>query len=230
MGAADLDGLIARIPSPATFADDPFDLGAECGFKIPPVQRWNPTACMDIGLRISADGRWHCHGGVITRRRLVKLFGSVLRLDANQHYLVTPPMKYPVAVEDAPFYAVEVRRQGTGAAQNLLFRTNLDDVVPLNRAHPITMRAPPASPHASPHPLPYLAVRGGLQAKLSRPLYYELAQMLAPAPTASSAATQAESQTCAESAAEFSPESDPKSAPMLGLYSDGEFFAFGRGV
>ena len=47
---------------------------------------------------------------------LVKLFAGVLRKDADgKHYLVTPVEKVDVAVEDAPFLAVEMEVQGSGA-------------------------------------------------------------------------------------------------------------------
>ena len=148
------------------------------GFKIPPVAQWQPRETLDIGLRIAADGRWYYQESVIERRRIVQLFGSVLRLEPDGRYcLVTPRLKYPVTVEDAPFQAVELHRQGTGRAQKLVFRTNLDDVVPAGRDHPIQVTTDPRSGQ----PSPYVEVRDGLRAKICRPVYYELAQLLEPA-------------------------------------------------
>src|SRR5260221_14274894 len=70
----------------------------------PPVEKWNPPYCGDIGMRIAADGVWFYAGTPIGRLPLVKLFASVLRKDDDgKHYLVTPVEKIDVAVADAPF-------------------------------------------------------------------------------------------------------------------------------
>ena len=169
------------------------------GFNIPPLAQWHPQQSLDIDLRIAADGRWYHQGAVIARHRLVKLFGSVLRLEQDgRHYLITPHLKYPVTVDDAPFQAVEVSRQGNGKAQNLFFRTNLDDIVLADATHPLNITTDRKTEQVS----PYIEVRDGLQAKLSRPVYYELAQLLQP-PT-------------------------PNPNKILGLYSAGQFFPFGH--
>ena len=179
------------------------------GFKIPPVAQWHPRETLDIGLRIAADGRWYYQGAVIERRRMVKLFGSVLRVERDgRHCLVTPHLKYPVSVDDAPFQAVELKRRGAGREQNLIFRTNVDDVVLADREHPIRVTTDPSSGQ----PSPCVEVRDGLQAKISRAVYYELAQLLEPA-------GREEDDT--ESGGDVS-------GRILGVYSAGEFFPFGR--
>ena len=179
------------------------------GFKIPPVAQWHPRETLDIGLRIAADGRWYYQGAVIERRRMVKLFGSVLRVERDgRHCLVTPHLKYPVSVDDAPFQAVELKRRGAGREQNLIFRTNVDDVVLADRKHPIRVTTDPVSGQ----PSPCVEVRDGLQAKISRAVYYELAQLLEPA---------GREDGDIESGGEVS-------GRILGVYSAGEFFPFGR--
>src|SRR5262249_20694894 len=96
----------------------------------PPVEAWDPPYCGDIGMKIGATGEWFYQESPITRAALVRLFASVLRRDADgAHYLVTPVEKVLVTVEDAPFLAVEMDREGTGPTQTLHFRTNVDDVV-----------------------------------------------------------------------------------------------------
>ncbi|MGR3985198.1 MAG: DUF1285 domain-containing protein, partial [Gammaproteobacteria bacterium] len=119
--------------------------------QTPAMASWRPRESLDIGLRIAADGRWLHQGAPITRPRMVKLFASLLRVDGGGHCLITPRLKYPVSVDDAPFHAVELRIQGRGKKQNLLFRTNVDDVVPADCAHPITMSGA----------IPYVEVRAG---------------------------------------------------------------------
>jgi hypothetical protein len=138
------------------------------------VDRWDPPYCGDIGLRIRADGRWLYQDSPIRRPSLVKLFASVLRKDADgRTYLVTPAEKVDVAVEDAPFLAVEMSVRGAGQEQELIFRTNVDDVVRAGSEHPL--RFATESPGGGLKP--YVLVRGRLEALLTRPLVYELAAL-----------------------------------------------------
>src|SRR5262245_64532106 len=94
-----------------------------------PVESWHPPYCGDIGLRIRSDGTWLYRDSPIGRPSLVKLFASVLRRDADgRHYLVTPAEKIDVAVDDAPFLAVEMEVRDGGRNQRLMLRTNVDDI------------------------------------------------------------------------------------------------------
>ena len=69
----------------------------------PPVERWDPPYCGDIGLKICADGTWVYRDSPIRREGLIKLFASVLSKDVDgRTYLVTPAEKVDVEVEDAP--------------------------------------------------------------------------------------------------------------------------------
>lgn len=135
------------------------------------------AACGDLGLRIDRDGRWYYQGSPIGRLAMVKLFASVLhRLPDGSHWLVTPGEQGRVDVEDAPFVVVELRQAGTASAPLIELRTNLDEWVPLDRDHPLTLRpvgAPPVD-------VPYLGVRDGLEARLTRPVYYELVELAHP--------------------------------------------------
>jgi hypothetical protein len=104
---------------------------------------------------------------------MVKLFARVLRRDDDgRHYLVTPAEKIAVAVDDAPFLAVEMEVRGTGAAQTLVFRTNVDDIVEAGPQHPLRFATEPESAGLK----PYLLVRGRLEALLTRALSYDLVQ------------------------------------------------------
>ena len=137
----------------------------------PPVEKWQPPYCGDIGLRIGADGVWYYGGSPIGRLSLVKLFASVLRKDADgRHSLVTPVEKVDVMVADAPFLAVEMEVRGLGRAQELIFRTNVDDIVTVDAVHPLRFEVDEPSGGLK----PYLLVRGRLEALLSRPVLDEL--------------------------------------------------------
>ncbi|HEU0158131.1 MAG TPA: DUF1285 domain-containing protein [Hyphomicrobiaceae bacterium] len=149
-------------------------LQAQAGKGPPPVEAWNPPYCGDVGLAIRADGVWEYRGSPIGRASLVKLFASVLRRDADgRHYLVTPAEKVDVRVADAPFLAVEMEVRAAGCAQELIFRTNVDDLVSVGAEHPLRFEVDSASGGLK----PYLAVRGRLEALLTRALSFDLAEL-----------------------------------------------------
>jgi hypothetical protein len=138
-----------------------------------PVEQWNPPYCGDIGLSIARDGRWFYQGGVIPRPALVKLFARVLRRDVDgRFYLVTPAEKVDVAVEDAPFLAVEMQRVGEDREQALIFRTNVDDVVRCGPDHPMRFVIEGGGSGFK----PYVHVRGRLEALLTRALVYDVVE------------------------------------------------------
>ena len=145
--------------------------------RLPPVDTWNPPHCGDIGMRIRGDGVWVYQDSPIGRKPLVKLFSRVLRKDADgKHYLVTPVEKIDVAVDDAPFLAVEMEASGEGVDQVLTFRTNVDDVVRCERTHPLRFVSEPHSGGLK----PYLLVRGRLEALVTRAVYYDLVELAVP--------------------------------------------------
>jgi hypothetical protein len=110
---------------------------------------------------------------------LVTLFASVLRREGDGSYwLVTPAERGRVTVEDAPFVAVAVERQGEGRDQRLIFRTNLDEIVTAGPVHRLRVETA-ADGTPSPYILvrPGLGARPGLEARLARPVFYELAEL-----------------------------------------------------
>jgi hypothetical protein len=138
-----------------------------------PVHLWNPAVCGDIDIRIGRDGTWFYQGSPIGRPALVRLFSTVLRRDEDGFWLVTPVEKLRIAVEDAPFVAIGVERQG----EVLRFATNVGDVVEAGPEHPIRVETGEGGA-----PRPYVRVRGGLDALIARPAFYELVEMAAERP------------------------------------------------
>jgi uncharacterized protein len=139
-----------------------------------PVEQWNPPYCGDVGMKIRRDGTWLYQESPIGRVALVKLFAGILRKDEDgRTYLVTPAEKIDVAVEDAPFLAVEMAVTGAGPAQILTFRTNVDDLVTADRDHPLRFASVPRDGGLK----PYVRVRGRLDALVTRALYAELANL-----------------------------------------------------
>jgi len=152
---------------------------AAAGDRLPPVESWDPPYCGDIGMRIRADGTWLYQNSPIGRKALVKLFSRILRKDANgRTYLVTPVERVDVAVEDAPFLAVEMQVENRGPCQQLVFRTNVDDIVRCGPENPLRFEREPGSDGLK----PYILVRGRLEALLTRALYYDLVELAEPAP------------------------------------------------
>jgi hypothetical protein len=148
-------------------------IGPEAGTR-------RPFDCGDLDIRIAHDGSWHYRGSPIGRLPLVKLFASVLRREADGSYwLVTPAERGRILVDDAPFLAVELTVAGKGCEQQLIFRTNLDDIVTAGPGHPLRVEAAPSG-----EPQPYILVRDGLEARLSRPVFYELAALALDTPVA----------------------------------------------
>jgi uncharacterized protein len=127
----------------------------------------------DLDMRIARDGTWYYRGSPINRIPLVKLFASVLRRESDGSYwLVTPAERGRVVVEDVPFIAIAVEVQGTGRSRQLIFRTNLDEIVTAGPDHPLRVETA-----ADGTPAPYILVRPGLEARLARPVFYELAEL-----------------------------------------------------
>lgn len=159
------------------------------------------ASCGDFDIRIARDGTWFYKGSPIARKELVRLFASVLRRDdSGDYWLVTPAERGRIVVEDAPFTAVECRAEGSAEGRTLSFRTNLDDWVEAGPAHPI--RVAIASDSERDEPRPYIEVRDRLDALIVRSVYYQLVDL-------------AEVRRL-------------DGRDVLGLWSNGEFFALGR--
>jgi hypothetical protein len=136
---------------------------------LPPVELWRPPFCGDIDMRIARDGAWFYQGTLIGRPALVRLFSTILRKDPERYVLVTPVERVGITVEDAPFVAVEMDVMGESSTQVLRFRTNVDDWVKVDAAHPL--RFEPAEADGI---KPYVLVRGGLWAVVKRALWLDL--------------------------------------------------------
>lgn len=145
---------------------------------LPPVHLWNPPDCGDIDMRIARDGTWFYLGTPINRMPLVKLFASVLRYDQEgdadgKFYLVTPVEKVGIAVDDAPFVAVDFRIEGAGRDQAITFVTNLGDEAEAGEAHPIRVERDPETGE----PSPYIHIRARLEALIDRKTFYRLVEI-----------------------------------------------------
>ena len=124
-----------------------------------------------IDIRIDKNGIWRYCGSPIHRKELVCLFASALTRDERGlFWLVTPTERVRIEVEDAPFLAVELFSAGAGREQVLSLRTNVDEIVTIDSAHPLEVIT---DPHTE-QPSPYVRLRDGIDARLTRPVYYEV--------------------------------------------------------
>jgi uncharacterized protein len=142
------------------------------GKGLPPVHLWNPPFCGDLDMRIAGDGTWYYMGTPIGRPALVRLFSTILKRENGKHFLVTPVEKVGIRVDDAPFLAVEMLKEGDERGPRLRFRTNVDDWVTCDSTQRLRFEAA-----ADGGLTPYLHVRADLWAKVTRAIYYDLVDM-----------------------------------------------------
>ena len=141
---------------------------------LPPVHLWEPDYCGDIGMKIARDGQWYYDNSPIGRKKLVRLFSTILRHDKDgEHYLVTPVEKIRVDVEDAPFVATLMQVTGAGQNQILRFETNVGDFTEAGPDHAMRFEIDAGSGE----PSPYVHVRARLEALISRAVFYDLVEL-----------------------------------------------------
>ncbi len=138
---------------------------------MPPVERWNPPICADIGMQIRTDGSWWHEGARITRQPLIDLFATVLRKDEDgQTWLVTPGEKIIVHVQDTHFLGTRVDQVETSLGPAIAVTTNVGDLVAIGPLHPLRV----VHNSETGEPRPYVIIRGRLEARLLRAPFYEL--------------------------------------------------------
>lgn len=138
----------------------------------PPIERWHPPLSGDIDIRIDRRGDWYHEGIRIVRKPLVKLFASILRREQDgDYYLITPVEKWRIRVEEAPLMAVDMDVI-SAPQQTIIFRLNTDELVTLDKSHPLALTG------GAKNPSPVLALDRGLSAKLTTSVYYRLMEVV----------------------------------------------------
>jgi hypothetical protein len=168
-GNQNLEGIVAAAREAEKQAAQDAAHAGSTEKALPPVHLWNPPFCGDLDMRIATDGTWFYGGTPIGRPALVRLFSTILKREDGKHFLVTPVEKVGIRVDDAPFLAVEMLKEGEGEGRLLRFRTNVDDWVDCDAAHGLRFKAA-----ADGGLTPYLHVRADLWAKVTRAIYYDL--------------------------------------------------------
>ncbi len=136
-----------------------------------PVDSWSPEDCGDLDIRISRDGLWWYLGTPIGREPLVRLFASVLTLEADgKHYLVTPVEKIGIAVDDVAFVAVDFEIVDDPEGPLIRLVTNVGDKIALGPTRRLRVEIDAETGE----PTPYAPVRGRLEARIDRKTFYRL--------------------------------------------------------
>ena len=158
------------------------------------IKKWNPKYCGDIDMRIASDGTWFYCGSPINRKKLVKLFSSILINENNKYFLITPVEKVGIMVDDAPFIANDFEKITENNKSYLVFFTNIDETIILSKKNPFRI----SINGKTQEPSPYIMVRKNIEAKIDRKSFYRLLDL-----------------------AEYSLV---KGQEWLGIYSDSTFF------
>ncbi len=158
------------------------------------IKKWKPKYCGDIDMRIASDGTWFYCGSPINRKKLVKLFSSILINENNKYFLITPVEKVGIKVDDAPFIANDFEKITENNQSYLVFFTNIDETIVLSKKNPFRI----SINDKTQEPSPYIMVRKNIEAKIDRKSFYRLLDL-----------------------AEYSLV---KGQEWLGIYSDSTFF------
>ena len=134
--------------------------------KFPPVEMWNPELCNNASFSIDVKGDWYYNGSIIGRRRLKKLFSTILKRENNLYFLVTPLEKIQIEVEVAPYMITDFHYDEIN--KDIILKTNFDFSFPLNNEHPLTLK------NIKGLEFPIVIVRSNLEGLISRSVFYKL--------------------------------------------------------
>lgn len=168
-----LGQLVAAVSSVESNADIRSPLAAPdwvTGKPPPPLDRWHPEHCGDIGMEIRADGSWWHDGSQIRRSELVQLFASILRLEEDgEYYLVTPVEKVVVKVALHPLRVTDAEPLAGHSPEVLILTLNTGGQIPLDNRHTLTPE--PLAADAA-----YVTLDNGLTALFTRAAWYRLVE------------------------------------------------------
>ncbi|CBL46928.1 Conserved hypothetical protein [gamma proteobacterium HdN1] len=139
--------------------------------RMPPVERWKPSRCVDVDIRIAADGAWYHEGAVIKRAQLVRLFASILLREGDEFFLVTPEEKARIQVDDAPLLIHQVEFLSAGEGSDVWLSTSTGDYFRLDAEHPLRVVQGDSG-----EPRPYVRVRRNLEGLVHRNVFYALVE------------------------------------------------------
>ena len=138
------------------------------GKQIPPVELWDPPYCGEMNLVIKADGVWHIDNSPIGRKRLFKLFSTIIKFEQPSYFLVTPVEKLKIKVEWQPFVIIDFQIIQHNNRACFQFVDNCDNQILLISSEQLRFS------EYNNQKLPIIQVRRNLFASFSRSCYYRL--------------------------------------------------------
>ncbi|ENW06491.1 DUF1285 domain-containing protein [Acinetobacter beijerinckii] len=136
--------------------------------SIPPLEQWHPKHCGKMDLKIKANGEWWHEGQLVKRQALLDLFSKVLWKENDKFYLKTPVEQIEIEVEDEPLLVNQADQIEIDGQRYLQLTTINQDVVIIDKEHPIFMREYEGELR------PYVHVRFGMNALIQRQSFYHL--------------------------------------------------------
>lgn len=135
--------------------------------KAVPVESWQPAHVGEIDIEIDEQANWYHEGGLFERQALVKLFSTILRVEGDSYYLVTPAEKLRIKVADVPFKIIALLEDG--GVYYLI--SNTEERIPLNGKTRWQLR------DFQGVQVPYVEVFRGLFARVDRPVFYQMVEL-----------------------------------------------------
>ena len=139
--------------------------------SIPAVDQWHPKHCGKMDLKIKANGEWWHEGQLVKRQALLDLFSKVLWKENDKFYLKTPVEQIEIEVEDEPLLVNQADQIEIDGQLYLQLTTINQDVVIIDKEHPIFMREYEGELR------PYGHVRFGINALIQRAAFFHLVEM-----------------------------------------------------
>ena len=134
--------------------------------NFPPVHLWNPELCTNASFSIDIKGDWYYNNSIIGRKRLKKLFSTILKREGDNYFLVTPVEKIKLDVEIAPYLIVDFTYDNLN--KEIILDTGFDYSFPLNLDHKLELKL------YNDEYYPVVNVRSGIEGLIARSVYYKL--------------------------------------------------------
>jgi uncharacterized protein len=145
--------------------------------ELPPVEQWDPPYCGEMDLIIKANGEWWHEQSPIGRKKLYRLFSTILKKTGNDYFLVTPVEKVKIQVEWQPFVIVDYQIIEIDGHSCFEFIDNCENKVILCDQAQLDYST------FENQQLPIINIRQNLFASFSRSCYYRIIEQAEPVET-----------------------------------------------